>query len=180
MLELKFPEIETYDSDKNEFVSIPEETCIFMFNLVSLDKWERKYRKRFLDNPDITIDEYLDFFEIMCIEGNFDKNRIGNSEYQELISYIKDTPTATVLPKGDSKAGERKKIFTSEIIYAYMCLSGVPMEWENRNLNKLIMLLNTISSIQQPPKKMSARESAEEQSRIIEERRKQYENRGKR
>lgn len=56
-----------------------------------------------------------------------------------------------------------------------MALSGIPFEWEEKNLNKLITLINTISSLQTPPEKMSRQESLEEQRRIIMERRKQSE-----
>lgn len=175
MLILTFPEMETYDPDKNEFVIIPEETCKFMFNLIAVDKWESKNQKRFLENPDLTLDEYLDFFSVMCIEGNFDKNRVGKLEYEKLIEYLKLTPSATTLPKTSNKPGERRKELTSEIIYAYMCLSGIPIEWENRNLNKLIVLIGTISALQEPPKKMSKREAMEEQAKLIRERRRKIE-----
>ena len=56
-----------------------------------------------------------------------------------------------------------------------MALNHIPFEWENRNLNKLMMLLNCVGSLQEPPKKMSKAEAMEEQRKVILERRKQEE-----
>ena len=175
MFELIFKEHEMYDRVKEEFINKPRRVHHFMFNLIALDKWESKHRKRFLDNDQITYDEYLDFFNCMCQEEDFDISLVGEDECRAMRGYINDVPTATVIPEQKKKTGNRKTIFTSEIIYGYMALSGIPFEWEEKNLNKLITLINTISSLQTPPEKMSRQESLEEQRRIIIERRKQAE-----
>ena len=52
-----------------------------------------------------------------------------------------------------------------------MALNHIPFDWENRNLNKLIMLLNCVGSLQEPPKKMTKAEAMEEQRAIIMKRR---------
>lgn len=175
MFELIFKEYEMYDRVKEEFINKPGRIHHFMFNLIALDKWESKHRKRFLDNDQITYEEYLDFFNCMCQEEDFDISLVGEDEFRAIMGYINDVPTATVIPEQKKKTGNRKTIFTSEIIYGYMALSGIPFEWEEKNLNKLITLINTISSLQTPPEKMSRQESLEEQRRIIMERRKQAE-----
>ena len=177
MFELIFKEYEMYDRVKEEFINKPRRVHHFMFNLIALDKWESKHRKRFLDNDQITYDEYLDFFNCMFQEEDFDISLVGENEFRAIMGYIDDVPTATVIPEQKKKTGHRKTIFTSEIIYGYMALSGIPFEWEEKNLNKLITLINTISSLQTPPEKMSRQESLEEQRRIIIERRKQAEKR---
>ena len=175
MFELIFKEYEMYDRVKEEFINKPRRVHHFMFNLIALDKWESKHRKRFLDNDQITHEEYLDFFNCMCQEEDFDISLVGENEFRAIMDYIYDVPTATVIPEQKKKTGHRKTIFTSEIIYGYMALSGIPFEWEEKNLNKLITLINTISSLQTPPEKMSRQESLEEHRRIIMERRKQQE-----
>jgi hypothetical protein len=48
-----------------------------------------------------------------------------------------------------------------------MALNHIPFDWENRNLNKLIMLLNCVGSLQEPPKKMTKAEIMEEQRATI-------------
>lgn len=175
MITITIPETELYDHEKNEFIIRETIDLRFIFSLVVLDKWEAKYRKRLLDNEDITVEEYCDLFKMMCLD-DFDISLIDNDIFGQLMKYIKDTPTATVLPKRKSNKGStRKQIFTSEIIYAYMSITGIDLEWENRNLNKLLMLINVVNDLQSPPEKMSRQEALEEHRNLILERRKMME-----
>lgn len=176
MFVLKRDDIELFDSEKNEFTTIPGEEYTFSFDLVSLDFWESKHRKRFLDNPELTTEEILDFIKIMCRDESLDVSTITQNEFDKLMKYITDTPTATVFPPRPPGSGTgRKKVFTSEIIYAHMSLAGIPYDWETKNLNKLITLINTIAELQEPPKKMSRSEAMQQQRDIILARRKEQE-----
>lgn len=163
-----------FDEENQRFIDRPKQKVEFRYTLKNLDEWESKHKKRFLDNKDITDDELLDFIKIMCTDKNFDFNRLDVDQYNRIVQYVyKDVPSATVLPKSKkkSKAGQRQSVFTSEILYAHMAINGIPFEWENRNLNKLMLLINTVNSLQSPPEKMSKTESMEEQRSIIEQRR---------
>lgn len=132
MFELIFKEYEMYDRVKEEFINKPRRVHHFMFNLIALDKWESKHRKRFLDNDQITYEEYLDFFNCMCQEEDFDISLVGEDEFRAIMGYINDVPTATVIPEQKKKTGNRKTIFTSEIIYGYMALSGIPLNGKKK------------------------------------------------
>ena len=173
MLKITLGPYEAYDNGNNEFIIYPKKDYLFNFNLVALDKWESKHRKRLLDNDDITYKEYLDFFLCMCESEDLNVNLLTDLEYDAIRRYMNDIPTATVIPNRKKKAGVRKTIFTSEIIYGYMSILNIPYEWETKNLNKLITLINTISSLQAPPEKMTREESMEEHRKLIMERRKQ-------
>lgn len=163
-----------FDDENQRFIDRPKQKVEFRYTLKNLDEWESKHKKRFLDNKDLTDDELLDFVKIMCTDKNFDFNRLDVDQYNRIVQYIyKDVPSATVLPKSKkkSKAGQRQSVFTSEILYAHMAINGIPFEWENRNLNKLMLLINTVNSLQSPPEKMSKTEAMDEQRSIIEQRR---------
>lgn len=163
-----------FDDENQRFIDRPKQKVEFRYTLKNLDEWESKHKKRFLDNKDLTDDELLDFIKIMCTDKNFDFNRLDVDQYNRIIEYVyKDVPSATVLPKSKkkSKAGQRQSVFTSEILYAHMAINGIPFEWENRNLNKLMLLINTVNSLQSPPEKMSKTEAMDEQRSIIEQRR---------
>lgn len=175
MFKITLGPYEAYDNVSNEFITYPEKEYVFNFNLVALDKWESKHRKRLLDNDEITYTEYLDFFLCMCESEDLKVNLLTNLEYDAIRRYMNDIPTATVIPNRKKNAGVRKTIFTSEIIYGYMSILNIPYEWETKNLNKLITLINTISSLQAPPEKMTREESIEEHRKLIMERRKQQE-----
>lgn len=181
-LTIKFSESEMWDDVNSIFYTYPEIEVTFKYTLKVLDKWEMKYEKRFLDDIEkIPKEELLDFI-LMMADKPIDVFRISESDFRAIREYLVRTPSATKIPKSKSNDGgyHRKKIFTSEIIYAMMALNHIPFEWENRNLNKLIMLLNCVGSLQEPPKKMTRAEAMEEHReqvlrnrRIMEERRKQ-------
>lgn len=178
-LTIKLDDIEYWNDESEEFVINEGKTYTFRYTLKNLDAWETKYKKRFIDNSDsISPEEMLDFIIMMCDE-DISPGELSQDNFNTIIEYIKETPSATVLPKSTNTAGSsgytRKKVFTSEIIYAHMALNHIPFDWENRNLNKLMMLLNCVGSLQEPPKKMSKSEAMAEQRRVILERRKQEE-----
>ncbi len=173
-LYIEVDSLSLFDEENQRFIDRPKQKVEFRYTLKNLDEWESKHKKRFLDNKDLTDEELLDFVKIMCTDKNFDFNRLDVDQYNRIIQYVyKDVPSATVLPKSKkkSKAGQRQSVFTSEILYAHMAINGIPFEWENRNLNKLMLLINTVNSLQSPPEKMSKTESMEEQRSIIEQRR---------
>lgn len=173
-LYIEVDSLSLFDEENQRFIDRPKQKVEFRYTLKNLDEWESKHKKRFLDNKDLTDDELLDFIKIMCTDKNFDFNRLDVDQYNRIIQYVyKDVPSATVLPKSKkkSKAGQRQSVFTSEILYAHMAINGIPFEWENRNLNKLMLLINTVNSLQAPPEKMSKTEVMDEQRSIIEQRR---------
>lgn len=173
-LYIEVDSLSLFDEENQRFIDRPKQKVEFRYTLKNLDEWESKHKKRFLDNKDLTDDELLDFIKIMCTDKSFDFNRLDVDQYNRIIQYVyKDVPSATVLPKSKkkSKAGQRQSVFTSEILYAHMAINGIPFEWENRNLNKLMLLINTVNLLQAPPEKMSKTESMDEQRSIIEQRR---------
>lgn len=183
-LTITLDELELWDENISQFITTPKEDVTFKYTLKVLDLWETKYKKRFIDNgKNIEQEEFLDFI-VMMADRDIDVSRLSEENFKDIIKYIETTPTATELPKNNNssrgKEYHRKKIFTSEIIYAMMALNHIPFDWENRNLNKLIMLLNCVGSLQEPPKKMTKAEAMDEHynqvmrnRKIMEERRKQ-------
>nr|DAV57469.1 MAG TPA: hypothetical protein [Caudoviricetes sp.] len=184
-LTITLDEIEMWDDSISQFIMTePKEDITFKYTLTVLDKWETKYKKRFIDNSaNIEQHEILDFI-VMMADKPFDISRLTEANFREIVKYMEDTPSATELPKNNNSSRDkeyrRKKIFTSEIIYAMMALNHIPFDWEDRNLNKLIMLLNCVGALQEPPKKMTQAEAMEEHQaqvlrnrKILEERRKQ-------
>ena len=49
MLKIDVPDIDLYDEDKNEFVTIKGQTLCLEHSLVSISKWESKWKKYFID-----------------------------------------------------------------------------------------------------------------------------------
>lgn len=149
--------------------------------LYNLDLWESKYRKRLLDNDDITLDEYRDYIDI-CSNGDSRIPKLSDTDIIDMVKkLISDQPTATLIPKSpNSNRSGRQKFYTSEIIYAYMYIMKIDSSWEHKNLNKLLILISAIGDIKNGPKKMDTKSAAIEQRAMIEQRRREAEERAKR
>lgn len=159
MITINLGTLESYDSDKNEFIYEEGGTVRFEYSLKVLYEWEGVWKKPFLDNKvKLTSDEIIDFYCRMALDP-FDPKFLTRNVMTKLAEYISDSTTATVFrtPSGSNKSGgkARGKIYTSEEIYALMFEAGIPLEFEHRNLNRLLVILKVVSNRTQPPKKMS-------------------------
>lgn len=70
------------------------------------------------------------------------------------------------------------KIYTAEEIYGLMFMSQIPLEFENRNLNRLLIVLRVISDYNQPKKKMDTHDIYQQNRKLNEERKKQLGTKG--
>ena len=76
MLEIKIPESESFDNEKQEFITEKEITLQLEHSLISISKWESKWNKPFLDNKiEKTTEETLDYIKCMAI------NKVEDSVY---------------------------------------------------------------------------------------------------
>lgn len=162
MLKITVPESEFYDDSKQEFVSTRETTLTLEHSLLSVSKWESKWKVPFLNNKKITGEQFLDYIRCMTIAPNVDPMVYASMDtdlLQKIKDYIDDPMTATWFSedKGPKKPPPRKAI-TSEIIYFWMFNQGIPLEWEKRHLNKLLTLIRVCSIENAPPDKMSKKD----------------------
>ena len=121
MLKVTIPSVEGFDEKNNEFVGIiPETTLQLEHSLLSLSKWEAKWKKPFLSankSESRTLEETLDYIRCMTLNSNVDPNvykYIPQDVFKQIIEYIEDPMTATTFGKKE-ESGPRK-IITSEII----------------------------------------------------------------
>ena len=102
---------------------------------------------------------------------------LNKSVCETLSAYIEDPQTATVFTSQNGNKNSTK-VYTSEQLYAMMCLNRIPIEFEDRNLNRLFVMLRVISIYSEPPKKMSKQEVLRQNVSLNEQRKKQYNTRG--
>ena len=147
-----------WDSKLEEFVNIPEQRLQLEHSLLSISKWESKWKKPFLAEKRSS-EETIDYIKCMTINNNVDQRvyqYIPNSVIQEILDYIDDSMTATWFStegKKDLKVGNRS-IITSEVIYYWMVTLQIPFECEKWHLNRLITLIRVINEKNKDPKKM--------------------------
>lgn len=158
MLQIEIPEREYYDEAHNQFITVKGCSLKLEHSLVSISKWEMKWRKPFLSRERKTKDEFLDYIRCMTISQNIDPNVYYaiSPEDQELIAqYITDKPTATWF--NNRHDSPNRDIITSELIYYMMVAYQIPFECQKWHLERLLTLIR-ICEIKNSPKKMNKRD----------------------
>lgn len=176
MLELYLGNKEYFDSQKEEFIYLKGKLYRFEHSLEAISKWESKWHKPYLSRDEKTPEEALDYIRTMCLDGTPPLEFLDNQAIEALTSYINDPQTATTIKKDNTPASS--KVLTSEVIYGYMATAQVPFECDKWHINRLLTLLEVISSFNDKPKKMSPDEVRAQNARINAERKKQLNTKG--
>lgn len=175
MLRIVVPKAEYFDDEAQQFI-MDGDVLELEHSLVSLSKWEQKFKKPFLVEGDKTDEEILYYIECMIISPDFPADvlmRLSQENLKDINDYIDDPATATWF--NDSSTPSRtSETITSELIYYWMLSQGVPKECEIWHLNRLTTLLRIFNVKNSKPKKMTRAELR----RINEQRRAQYETTG--
>lgn len=168
MLYLEIPELEWYDEEKNEFRRTKSIRIQLEHSLVSLSKWESKWKKPFLNRKEKgTVEETIDYIHCMTITQNVPEYVydyiVSNSDLVSKVNeYMDDPMTATWFSdKKEGKGIPPRRVVTSELIYCWMTKLQIPFECEKWHLNRLLTLIKVCESENAPPKKMSAKELAQ-------------------
>ena len=180
MLEITIPKGELWNESKQEFVQTKEQTLRLEHSLVSLSKWESKWKKAFLGKDEKTFEETIDYIKCMTVTQNVDPNVymfLTNSNIKKINEYIDDPMTATTFSNNKQQGGNRE-ILTSELIYYYMIALNIPFECQRWHLNRLITLIRVCSIKNQPSKKMSKGEIMKLNTSLNADRRKQLNTKG--
>lgn len=160
MLTITIPAKEWFNEATNEFVQTKETVLHMEHSLISLHKWEKKWKKPFLTNKEKTDEEVIDYFRCMTLDSNIDANvyySLTADDINKIHEYIDDPMTATTFTERENRRFNRE-IITSEIIYYWMVSLNIPVEFQKWHLNTLITLIRVCNEMNQPPKKMSQRE----------------------
>lgn len=179
MLKLTIPGIEIFDEINEEFTNVRERKIQLKHSLVSITKWEAKWKKPFLDKDPKTYEESVDYIRCMTITQNVpdDAYRMLTTEnLREVNSYIEDSMTATVISQVKKKANQ--EVITSELIYYWLIALAIPFECQKWHLNKLLTLIGVCNIKNQPEKKMGRQELANRNRAINEARKKELNTKG--
>lgn len=179
MLEIVIPATELYDEKNNLFITTKAQKITLKHSLVSLSKWESKWKKSFLHTENKTHEELLDYIRCMTITQNVDISLYPLIDADSLVlinEYINSPMTATII--NTQKKVHKKEIVTSEIIYYWMVALNIPFECQKWHLNRLLTLINVCSIKNQPQKKMNRREVMNRNRELNRARRERYKTRG--
>ena len=162
MLQLRFPDTEFYDERTEKFIQIKGQTIQLEHSLVSISKWEAKWKKPFLSRSGHTREETLDYVRCMTTTQNVNPNLykvLTDDQIRQVNRYIDDPMTATTISKQEGK-GASARVITSEEIYYAMVAYQIPFECQRWHFNRLMMLIRVCDERNKPKKKMRKGEIA--------------------
>lgn len=159
MLKITISSSELFDERTNRFITVKGRELQLEHSLVSVSKWESKWKKPFLGDKPKTREETIDYIRCMTITQNVDPSvylGISDRNIQDVNAYIDDPMTATTFKNRTRKSN--RQIVTSEIIYYWMISLEIPMECQKWHLNRLLTLIRVCDEKNQPGKKKSRKE----------------------
>lgn len=179
MLELKVKATEFYDELKNEFVYTEPVTLRLEHSLVSLSKWESKWKVPFLSAKKLTQDQAIDYIKCMTINQNVNDNvyrALTAEDLKTIENYISEEKTATTFARTNEIPS--RQVVTSELIYFWMSSYNIPFECQKWHLSRLLTLIRIANIKNQPEKKMSKRAIMSQNSKLNAARRKAMHSKG--
>lgn len=153
------PASDCYDEETERFITVKEQKLVIEHSLVSISKWESKWKKPFISTAEKTMEELQDYVRCMTLTQNVNDDvykAIPVDIMNEIIEYMNDPMSATWFSDIDKKHnGRNGEVITSELIYYWMTAANIPMECQKWHLNRLMTLIRIAGEKNQPPKKMS-------------------------
>lgn len=163
---------ELFDEVNERFISLKNDTeLVLEHSLLSISKWESKYKKPFLDEKKSmqNEEEILDYIRFMTISPQKPDPLIylclSKENVEDIIKYINDSQTATWFSNTKPQKPSRTAL-TNEVIYWQMIQYNIPVEFQKWHLNRLLTLLRVCDAKSGDPKKMSKRDIAARNSKL--------------
>lgn len=155
MLEINVPAKELFDEENNLFINVKATTLCLEHSLISISKWESKWKTPFISKDSKTNEQLRDYIKCMTINqvDPMTYYALTDSNFKAVNDYISDSMTATWFNE-DKRSSRKEEIITSELIYYWMIALNIPMECQKWHLNRLITLIRVCSIKNQPEKQM--------------------------
>ena len=157
MLTLKINDAEFFNEQTESFITVKGQTLQLEHSLVSISKWEAKWKKPFLTREGKSREETIDYIRCMTITQNVNPlvyDLITDEQIKEVNRYIDDPMTATTFSKQEGKGVGPGKPITSEEIYYSLVAYQIPVEFQRWHFNRLMTLIRICDEKNKPPKKM--------------------------
>lgn len=168
MIEVVIPkEVTLFDEETSRFYRIQPQTLTLEHSLLSVSKWESKWKIPFLGNEKKypkTRDMWIDYYRCMIIGKKVDPRvayAFTADDMNRINAYINDPMTATKFYNWNSRSGgsSRPVDVTSERLYMWMTKLNIPIELcEKWHLNRLLTLIKLCNVENEEPHKLTASE----------------------
>ena len=145
--------METFDEETGRFHKIKEQKLVLEHSLVSISKWESKWKKPFIHQEQLPINELRDYVRCMTLTQNVNPevyDFIPMDILNEVVAYMNEQQTATWFSDIQDRKSRTGEMITSELIYYWMTAANIPKECEKWHFSRLMIA----GEKNQPPKKM--------------------------
>jgi hypothetical protein len=180
MLKLTIIGTEYFNEETETFESVDNIDLELEHSLLSLSKWESKYKKPFLTSEKKTMQETVDYILAMILTPDYPEDifqRLSQTDIRQINEYVDSSESATTFGTMPERKGVGE-VITSELIYYWMVAFTIPFECERWHLNRLFALIRICNIKASPPKKMSRGEIARRNRDLNAQRRAQYNTKG--
>lgn len=146
---------EYWDEEKEEFINTNGGEIHLEHSLISISKWESKWKKSFINSEKQLGEELYDYIRCMAEEDiSVDLVKsLGMEVITQIVNYINDPMSATTITSYGSNRSPNREIVTSELIYYWMIALNIPFECQTWHLNRLLKLIE-VCNLKNNPKKM--------------------------
>lgn len=179
MLTIIVPGSELWDEENEIYIYTKETKLNLEHSLLSMSRWEARWKKSFLSSDDKTIEEVIDYIKCMTLNKNIDPkvySSLTSQNINDIISYINDEQSATTvnLPS----RGPSRRIVTTEVVYYWMIAFNIPHEYERWHFSRLLKLIEVCSAYSSPQKKMGKKELLDRNAKLNAARRSKFNTKG--
>lgn len=188
MILIEIADLEYFNEETSEFVMIKGQKLALEHSLVSISKWESRWKVPFVVDkiqeemhPEYkkTFEMRIDYIRCMTLTQNVKHEiyyALTAKQIEDIYAYINDehsaTPTANSWNRNNDKAKSiRKDPITSELVYYWMIAYNIPQEYQKWHFNRLLILIEICSRFNSAADGKSKGMSAEEQRALNEARR---------
>lgn len=164
---------EFYNEDTNEFETVGDVVLELEHSLVSMSKWESKFKKPFLSPDEKSNEEMLSYIQFMILNSESvvgKELKLSNENVNDINEYIESSESATTFGIMPERPG-RGEVITSELVYYWLVAYNIPFEVETWHLNRLFSLIKICNIKNSKPTKMSRKAMAERNKALNDERR---------
>lgn len=166
----------SWNGKSKKLITVPAIHLEMEHSLLSISKWESKWKIPFAEHQAMTTEQFLDYCR--CMTANKPKvpdawKYLRQTDADKIGEYISDSMSARVMssPKKNKQKKSRVRM-TSEYFYWLMIQLGIPFECEKWHFGRLLALIDCCQSNSGSEAPMNYRDRQRYYASLNEQRRK--------
>ena len=171
----------SWNGSSKQMIRTPEIHLEMEHSLLSIRKWESKWKLAYSEHLKMTTEQFLDYCRCMTINKQKDPTvyqYLRQKDAVKIQDYLNDTMSARVIrPKRGGKRGPAVRM-TAEYYYWLMIQHGIPFECEKWHFGQLLALIDCCVSNAGGEVPMSYRERQKLYASLNDQRRKMLGSKG--